>query len=154
MSARTAEVRVAVPVQAPPEAVWSLATDWARQREWMLGTEVHLVAGDGGAGSRLMAVTGLRGAGVVDHMTVVEWQPPRSCRVRHDGELVRGDGGFDVIRCGNGAATFVWWERLVLPVGGGLLWPAVRPAFTWGLRRSLTGFAELCAAERDGSAGA
>lgn len=145
----TAEIRISTPVQAPLEDVWARATDWERQQDWMLGTEVRLVAGDGGAGSRLVAVTGLRGVGVVDHMRVVDFQPAHSCRVRHDGELVRGDGGFDVIRSGNDAATFVWWERLVLPTGAGALWPAVRPAFTWGLRRSLQRFARLCAAERD-----
>lgn len=150
MIVRSAEIRVSTPVQAPPEAVWELATDWERQQEWMLGTEVRLVAGDGGTGSRLVAVTGLRGVGVVDHMRIVDFQPAHSCRVRHEGELVRGDGGFDVIRCGNHASTFVWWERLVLPTGGGVLWPAVRPAFTWGLRRSLGEFARLCAAERGG----
>lgn len=145
---RTAEITVSTPVQASPEVVWELATDWERQQDWMLGTEVRLVAGDGGAGSRLVAVTGLRGVGVVDHMEIVEFEPAHSCRVRHDGELVCGEGGFNVIRAGNSASTFVWWERLELPTGGGVLWPVVRPAFTWGLRRSLNEFARLCAVER------
>nr|WP_263254048.1 SRPBCC family protein [Saccharopolyspora rosea] len=138
------EIRIGVPVDAPPEVVWAAATDWDRQGEWMLGTEVQASAGSGGLGTRLVAVTGIRGIGVVDRMEVVEWSPPRRCRVRHVGEIVSGEGGFDVIRCGNAASTFVWWERLVPPFGAGVLWPVVRPAFAWGLRRSLDAFAEFC----------
>jgi hypothetical protein len=142
------ELRSSVPVEALPETVWAIATDWPRQGEWMLGTEVDVLSGSGGLGTRLVAVTGFRGVGVVDRMEIVEWQPPRSCRVRHDGQLIVGEGGFEVIRCGNEASTFVWWERLALPPGGGLVWPVVRPAFAWGLRRSLEAFADLCREER------
>ncbi|GAA4612818.1 SRPBCC family protein [Saccharopolyspora hordei] len=138
------ELRCSVPVQAPPEVVWAAATDWARQGEWMLGTEVHPVGAADGPGGQLLAVTGFAGVGVVDRMEIVEWRPPRSCRVRHVGALVVGSGGFDVVRCGNAASTFVWWERLTLPAGAGLVWPVVRPAFSWGLRRSLDAFAEFC----------
>ncbi|TDD53650.1 SRPBCC family protein [Saccharopolyspora elongata] len=141
---RPVELRLSVPVEAPPEVVWAAATDWARQGEWMLGTEVHALGGPDGPGAQLVAVTGFRGFGVVDRMEIVEWRPPQTCRVRHRGRLIVGDGGFDVVRCGNAASTFLWWERLVLPPGGALVWPVVRPAFVWGMRRSLTAFAAFC----------
>ncbi|GAA0537914.1 polyketide cyclase [Saccharopolyspora subtropica] len=124
--------------------MWAAATDWERQGEWMLGTEVHQVSGTGGPGTRLVAVTGLGGIGIVDRMEVVAWQPPHRCRVRHLGKPLVGDGGFEVVRCGNAASMFVWWERLELPPGGGLVWPVVRPAFAWGMRRSLAAFAAFC----------
>ncbi|WP_433871468.1 SRPBCC family protein [Saccharopolyspora sp. CA-218241] len=146
---RRAEVRVSVPVAADPETVWAVATDWPRQGEWMLGTEVSVLGGSGGTGTELLAVTGYRGVGAVDRMRVVEFEPPRICRVRHEGGLIVGEGGFEVVRCGNLASTFAWWERLELPTGTGPLWPAVRPALRWGLRRSLRTFAELCRAEGD-----
>jgi hypothetical protein len=60
---------------------------------------------------------------------------------------VSGEGGFDIVRVGNAAALFVWWERFRLPRGGTAVWPAVRPALSWGLRRSLRAFAELCRRE-------
>jgi polyketide cyclase/dehydrase/lipid transport protein len=141
---RPVELRLSVPVEAPPEVVWAAATDWARQGEWMLGTEVHVLGGADGPGRQLVAVTGYRGVGIVDRMEVVDWRPPQTCRVRHHGNLIVGDGGFDVVRCGNAASMFMWWERLALPFGGALIWPVVRPAFTWGMRRSLSAFAEFC----------
>ncbi|MGP4019228.1 SRPBCC family protein [Saccharopolyspora sp. 5N708] len=147
---RPVELRFSVPIEAAPEVVWAAATDWARQGEWMLGTDVQVLGGSGGPGTRLLAVTGYRGFGVVDRMEIVGWRPPQSCRVRHCGDLLVGDGGFDVVRCGNAASTFVWWERLALPTGGVLVWPVVRPAFAWGMRRSLSAFAAFCRDYRSG----
>lgn len=141
------ELRESVPVAAAPETVWAVATDWPRQREWMLGTEVRVLSGGGGLGTQLLAFTGLGGVGFVDTMEITELQPPRSVRVRHTGQLVSGEGGFDIVRVGNAAALFVWWERFRLPRGGTAVWPAVRPALSWGLRRSLRAFAELCRRE-------
>lgn len=145
-----AELRLSVQVARSPEVVWAAATDWPRQGEWMVGTEVHLLRGDGGEGSELAAFTGLRGVGFLDHMRIVEWRPPRACLVRHTGGLIVGDGGFEVIARSPSASTFVWWERLALPPGVGLVWPLVRPVFGWGLRRSLERFASWCERGTDG----
>lgn len=138
------ELRLSVPIDQTVDTVWAAATDWSRQGEWMLGTEVHVVSGDGGRGSELLAFTGIAGVGFVDSMEIVEWRPPMCCRVRHNGALVVGEGGFHVVGRGPYASTFVWWEKLTLPAGSGLVWPVVRPAFQWGLRRSLTTFASWC----------
>ena len=140
-----ARLELEVPVRAAPERVWAAATDWARQGEWMLGTEVHVVRGDGGPGSELAAFTGLGGVGFLDTMEIVEMRPPLCCRVRHTGSLVSGEGGFRVIARGEpDESTFTWWEDLSLPTGTGPLWPVLRPGFAWGLRRSLDRFAEFC----------
>ena len=141
-----AELRESVPVPEPAETVWAAATDWTRQGDWMLGTDVLVTSGDGGQGSRLAAFTHLAGVGVLDTMEITVWEPPIRCQVRHTGRLIQGDGGFHVISCGPRASTFEWWEDFRLPFGiaGRLAWPVVRPAFVWGLRRSLTEFASFC----------
>ena len=141
------EVRLSVHIREPAELVWRAAGDWSRQSAWMLGTDVHLISGDGGPGSRLAAFTGVRDIGVLDTMEIVGWDPPRSCRVRHTGDFVRGAGGFHVTEVtGRGwdGALFTWWENLELPPGAVLAWPFVRLAFAWGLRRSLDRFAQFC----------
>lgn len=144
-----AQLRLEVPVRAAPEQVWAAATDWSRQGEWMLGTSVHVVSGDGGPGTTLAAFTGLRGVGFLDTMEIIEMRRPLCCRVRHTGGLVSGEGGFRVIgHCQADESTFVWWEDLSAPTGTGALWPVVRPAFSWGLRRSLDRFAEFCPSYR------
>ena len=54
------ELTESVDVDAPPERVWAALTDWVRQGEWMLATEVRTV--DGSAqevGGRLAARTGV-----------------------------------------------------------------------------------------------
>ncbi|MDR7302828.1 SRPBCC family protein [Haloactinomyces albus] len=141
----TAEVRQSVQVQEAAEVVWAAATDWSRQREWMLGTEVHVTSGDGaGPGAELIAFTGLGGIGFLDSMEITEWAPPLRCVVRHRGTLVRGTGGFHIVRSAADGSTFMWWERFELPAVGSAVWPLVRPGVSWGLRTSLTRFAKFC----------
>lgn len=141
------ELTVRVDVPAPPETVFAAATDWERQDEWILGTTVRVVRGDGrSVGSEVEAVTGVRGIGVTDSMRITAWDAPRSCEVRHTGRVVRGVGVFAVRPRGRDAATFEWTERLDLPWGvlGRLGWTVIRPVFDWGLRRSLDRFADFC----------
>jgi hypothetical protein len=133
-----------VEVAAPAGTTWLALTDWQRQEDWMLGTRVHLVAGNGrSVGSRLLAVTGVGDAGVTDPMEIVSWEPPVRCVVRHLGTVVRGTGSFTVQAAGSQRSVLVWSEDLELPLGvlGRLGWPIVRPAFGLGLRRSLRRFA-------------
>lgn len=152
-----ASVRLSVHVHEPADVVWRAASDWPRQGEWMLGTEVHLTGGSGGPGSRLAAFTGLGGVGFLDTMEIVGWDPPRSCRVRHTGGLVQGEGGFQVtevvgrrvVEQGTEESLFTWWEDFRLPPGGSLVWPFAQLGVTWGLRRSLDRFAQFCHQYRD-----
>lgn len=145
----TVELRMGVGITESAETVWAAATDWTRQGEWMLGTEVRVLGGDGGLGSRLAAFTGIGRVGVLDTMEIVEWRPPVCCRVRHVGKWIVGQGGFRVIRDVPHACTFVWWERLQLPAMGALVWPWMRPAVRWGLDRSLRRFAAFCPRYRE-----
>ncbi|HEY6423005.1 MAG TPA: SRPBCC family protein [Pseudonocardiaceae bacterium] len=138
---------VRVDVNAPSETVFTAATDWARQGEWILATTVRVRRGDGrSVGSEVEAITGLGEYGITDSMRIAVWDPPSRCEVQHIGWLVRGTGIFAVQPRGPDAATFEWTERLELPLGalGRLGWPLVRPLFGWGLQRSMDRFADFC----------
>ena len=139
-----------VDVDAPPERVWAALTDWTRQGEWMLGTDVRTVDGDARRlGGRLSAVTGVRlpggrRLGVLDTMVVTRWDPPRRVDMLHTGRIVRGPGIMEVLPRGE-FSTFRWTEQLDLPFGwiGRLGWPLVRPVMAAGVRWSLRRFAAL-----------
>lgn len=139
------EVRSRVRIPCSRRTVWTVATDWPGQSEWMLGTLVRVTGGDGRSpGSELVAFTGVGDLGFLDTMRIELWQPPSSCAVRHEGKLVRGTGGFTVDPAGEDATDFVWWERFELPAVLLPLWSLARPVVSWGLKRSLRGFARCC----------
>ena len=141
--AMVAELSVSMDVQAPVNQVWAALTDWNRQGEWMLATQVRGTLHDGrGVGGEIEAITGIGRLGILDKMRVTRWEPPHVCLVVHYGRLVRGTGGF-VVREHAAGATVVWSETLDLPFGllGRLGWPLIRPAARWGLRQSLHRFA-------------
>lgn len=135
-----------VDVAAPAGTTWLALTDWSRQHEWMLVTQVQVIDGDGrSVGSRLAAFTGLGGVGFTDTMEITTWEPPVRCTVRHEGKLVRGTGAFHVHAKGPQDSTFVWSESLRLPFGllGRLGWPVAKPVFSMGARHSLRQFARF-----------
>lgn len=137
---------LSVDVAAPAGTTWLALTDWPRQHEWMLGTRVSVVRGDGrSVGSRLAAFTGVRGVGFTDTFEITTWEPPLRCTVRHLGNVIRGTGAFHVHPKGPQSSTFVWSESLRPPFGplGRLGWPVATPAFSVGLRESLRRFARF-----------
>ena len=149
-----ASLVLTVDVDARPAQTWAGATDWAGQREWMLGTTVRPTRQDGqGVGAAIEAFTGVGRLGVLDRMEITLWDPPRRCHVRHVGRLVRGTGAFEVEPRGDGRSRFVWREDLDLPLGvvGRLGWPLVRPLFAWGVSYSLRAFARWVEAGRPGT---
>jgi uncharacterized protein YndB with AHSA1/START domain len=134
-----------MPVAAPARRVWDALTAWDRQSEWMLGTRVYATALEGwGVGGELTAFTGIGPLGFHDHMVITEWSPPKLCRVRHTGHVVRGTATFEVAEDGPACAVVTWSEFLLVPFGrlGEVGWTVSRPAFAWALRRSLRRFAE------------
>ena len=144
-----------IDVDAPPERVWALLTDWERQGEWMLLTDVRTV-GDAAQRlhGRLAARTGLplpggRRLGVLDTMIITKWEPPRLVEVQHTGRIVRGPGTFEVQPRGE-HSTVVCTEVWYLPYGylGVAGWFLARPLVVRGLRTSLRRLAALAA--RDG----
>jgi hypothetical protein len=133
------EQRYAVEVAAPADQVWAAAVDWDRQGEWMFATRVKRVGE-----RRLRAVTGLGPAGLVDNLEIVEWEPPTRCLVRHLGPVLLGEALFEVEPL-DGAARFVWTERLRLPGGvvGRLALRAGDVPFGYFARLSMRRFARF-----------
>ena len=137
-----------IDVDATPEQVWAALTDWTRQGEWMLATDVETVGGPAqGLHGRLAARTGLplpggRHVGLLDTMIITKWEPPRLVEVQHTGRIIRGPGIFEIEPRGE-HATFVWTERLWLPYGllGQAGWFLAKPFVVLGVRRSLRRFA-------------
>ena len=152
----TVAFEVRVDVAAPPEAVWAAVTDWPAQREWIPGTVVGVVHGDGrSVGSRIFAFTGVADIGFLDTIEIVEWQPPHRCRARHLGRLMRGHGVFAVEPHGERGATFVWTEELrppLWPLGLAAAWLA-RPLLEAVMRRAGRTLAARCAAVTAGPRG-
>jgi hypothetical protein len=142
-----------IDVDASPEQVWATITDWERQGEWMLLTDVRTVGGPAQRlHGRLAARTGLplpggRHLGVLDTMIITKWEPPRLVEVQHTGRIVRGPGAFEVVPRGE-QATLVCSETWYLPYGllGRVGWALSRPFVVWGLRRSLQRFAVVAEA--------
>ncbi|GAB2865815.1 SRPBCC family protein [Lentzea nigeriaca] len=125
------ELELTVEVAAPPDTIFRAMTDWERQSEWVFGTHVSVVAGDGkSVGSEIDART----FGVSDRMRITRWDPPHAVEVEHLGRVVRGTGVF-VVR----GSRFVWTERLDVP----FYFPLVRPLFVLMLHRSLQRFARF-----------
>jgi len=132
----TAELSLSVDVAAPPAVIFAAMTDWDRQSEWMLGTSVSVVSGDGrSAGSELVAST----CGIADRMRITRWEEPHVVEVLHLGTVVRGTGVFEVR-----GSRFLWTERLTVPFG----FPLVRPVVVAGLRYSLRRFARFAEGHR------
>lgn len=151
--AGTSWLTVPVEVDAPAQRVWNAIVDWPGQGRWIFATRVAVTRGAGdGVGDRVLARTGLGPLAVADEMEITDWDPPRVCRVRHLGRVVRGTGTFEVVPESPARSRFLWTEELELPLGalGRVGWPLVRPVFAAGVAHSLQNFADLVAAGRLG----
>ena len=141
----TGEVTATVIVNAPAERVYRAFTAWERQSDWIPFTRVRIVAGDGGEGTAIEAVTRVGPAVLRDEMKVVELDPPRTVRVVHYGKMLRGPG---VLRCTpmqGGRTQVVWHEWFHLPGGtaGKVAWPLLWPGSKVSLTAALRRFARL-----------
>ena len=137
-----AELVVTLDVDAPAQPVWDALTDWELHDRWMLFTRA---SGGRSEGASIEAVTGVGRLSVRDTMTIVVWEPPRRCVVRHTGRVVRGSGAFEVQVLGPDRSRIVWSEWLELPLGvlGRLGWQVVRPLARLGVALSLRRLARL-----------
>lgn len=137
-----AELVVTADVRAPAQALWDVLTDWDLHDRWMLLTSA---SGGRAEGASIAAFTGVGRLGISDPMTIVVWEPPRRCVVRHTGRIVRGSGAFEVQDLGPERSRVVWSEWLDLPLGivGRLGWLVVRPLTRLGVAASLRRLARL-----------
>ena len=139
-------IELKVLVQAPALQVWNAITNWQAQSDWMLGTKVWPVNGDGtGVGGQIEAFTGIWRIGFLDTMEITAWNPPTKCDVLHTGRVVRGTGTFEVVATSDSTSKFIWSENLDLPLGviGKVGFTVVKPGFIYGVRKSLEKFADL-----------
>ena len=139
-------IELTVAVNAPAQKVWDAITNWEAQSQWMLGTKVWPVDGDGkGVGGKIEAFTGIWRIGFLDTMEITIWEAPARCDVLHTGRVVRGTGTFEVISVSPTSSNFVWSEDLDIPLGilGKVGFTLLRPGFVFGVRKSLEKFARL-----------
>ncbi len=143
-----ARIEVMTHIEASPERVWAVLTDWEAQPTWMVDARSVEVTSDHreGVGVVLDCLTDLAGFVVMDRMETIEWDESRVIGVRHLGPLVRGVGAFELLPTDWGV-HFTWWEELDPPLGpvgelGAtlLVVPFVRRTF----RRSIGNLKRLC----------
>jgi uncharacterized protein YndB with AHSA1/START domain len=135
------EVTATVIVNAPAPRVFAAFTAWERQGEWIPFTTVRVVAGDGGEGTRVEAVTTVGPAVLRDEFTVSRLDPPYEVRVLHTGRYLNGPGAMRCTPMGGGRTQVVWHEWFQIPGGvagrlaGAVLWPGSKISLTQALRR-------------------
>ena len=131
-----------IEINAPCERVFTAATDWNRQGEWIFATRV---SGESPprVGSKLQAFSGVGPIGFLDTMEISVWEPPKQCDVLHTGRVVRGSGSFRVKAIDNTRSIFTWEERVIVPFGafGRLTWLLIKPLIWIGVSLSLRRFA-------------
>jgi uncharacterized protein YndB with AHSA1/START domain len=146
-----AELALSVEIDASAEVVFDALTDWAGQGEWMTGTQVRVIEGDGrSTGSRILARTAAGPLGFDDPMEITGWDRPHRVQVHHLGRVVRGDGAFEVEALPDGRSRFHWVEWLDVPLGllGQAGFVAARPVLAAGVRPSLRRFARFAEQRR------
>jgi len=137
----TARVEASLEVSASVEDVFAAMVDLRSQDNWMLGTKLFALDSDiavPAVGSKIAALTGVAGVGVLDTMTVTVYEPPHLWITEHTGNAFKGTGIFRVDPSTTGARV-TWAEEIDLPLGavGRLGWKLVEPLVKWGLTASL-----------------
>lgn len=138
---------ISIVIDAPQAEVWSRIADWASQGEWMLQTKVWVTSEiTEGVGTTIAAFTGplyksyprFKSIGLLDLMTVTNWQPPVRCDVEHVGKVLKGSGSFSLSEIESEKTRFDWSETIIAPKAVFLL---VAPFLYVGVRISLARFA-------------
>jgi hypothetical protein len=143
------ELSAQISTDVSPERLWSVATDWANQGQWIPFTQARIVGDEPTVvGSRVEARTGIGPVGFVDVMIVDQWAPPHRLELRHIGKFIRGAAGFTIEPLGTRGSRIVWWERIDMPLGaaGRVAWTVVGPVSRWALQRSLRKLAAVASA--------
>lgn len=111
------EFRITIKIKAPVNKVWNELVTWRNQGNWMALTKVEssdIGPDDSGIGTTIKAFTGIGKFGVLDLMTVTDWQPPYFCRVDHYGKIIKGIGEFKLTEVGD-ETRFDWYEEIIAP---------------------------------------
>lgn len=113
------ELAVGVEVDAVPQLVWEVLTEWERQPGWMVDARSVTVVSEArrGTGVTLRVPTSLLGATVVDVMRVTDWQEAERLEVVHLGRIIRGRGAFELSPLPGGRTQLTWREWIDPPLG-------------------------------------
>ncbi|MET3803460.1 uncharacterized protein YndB with AHSA1/START domain [Nakamurella sp. UYEF19] len=141
MTGHRGKVHATLDVKASVEQVFAAMVDLPSQDRWMLGTRLFALEGEVDVpevGSRIAALTGIAGIGVLDTMTVTVFDPPHRWETVHTGNAFKGIGIFSV-EPGPLGARVTWAEEVDLPLGalGRFGWNFAKPLVRWGLSESL-----------------
>lgn len=90
-------------VTLSPQEAWDRITDWEAHGAYVPFTRISRTS-DG-----FVARTGLGPVGFDDPMEIVEWDPPRRCRLVKRGRVVTGDAEIVVEPTSTGARV-IWRE--------------------------------------------
>lgn len=132
---RSNHIAMHLVIKAPIENVWASLADWQSQGDWMLGTKVIVTSKiQEGVGTSISAFTGIGKFGIMDHMTVTKWDPPKICDVVHTGSIIKGTGRFELSAINSTTTRFDWSEEILAPKAVFLL---LAPALYLGVRISL-----------------
>ncbi|HEX2267498.1 MAG TPA: SRPBCC family protein [Actinomycetota bacterium] len=127
-------------LNASPERVWNVLTDWERQVLWMPDVAwIRVVGQERQLNARIAVRTKVLGVPfVTDKLKVIAWEPPSLLIVRHLG-LVQGTGEWRVDRSGD-RTRFSWIEDITLevPLMGELAISVYKPMLRRIHRRAIT----------------
>lgn len=138
------EFRVSLRIPATTQEVWDELVTWKNQGDWMALTKVtssNIGPKDSGVGTTIEAFTGIGKFGILDQMKVVDWQPPKYCKVDHYGKFIKGIGIFN-LKEEDGMTRFDWYEEIKAPRALLILTkPFILIAVYVSLRKFARGFA-------------
>jgi len=98
-----------------PDEAWSRLVDWPRHGAYVPLTTISVRPGVPGRGTVFVARTAVGRLGFDDPMEVVEWDPPRFCRIAKRGRVMRGWAELTVTPAGAGSR--VTWREEAVPAG-------------------------------------
>jgi uncharacterized protein YndB with AHSA1/START domain len=113
----TATIRIAVVIDAPPDAVWRAVERIDTHTEWMADAESTTFRSDthAGVGAAFDCVTRVGPLHTTDRFVVTRWDPAVAMGIEHHG-AVTGTGEFVLTPVDDGRATqFSWAESLRFP---------------------------------------
>ena len=115
---------VSVESPLPPAAAWARLVDWPRHGRFVPFTTIEVTTPPpAGVGTVFVARTALGRLGFDDPLEVVEWDPPRRCRIEKRGSVMLGWAELTVEPRGSGSRA-TWREEAT---------PAKLPGFLVGV---------------------
>ena len=138
---------ISLTIHAAQVDVWKKIADWKSQGDWMLQTKVWVTSNQvEGVGTSIAAFTGplyflyprFKSLGLLDLMTVTQWQPPHRCDVAHVGKVLKGSGTFRLQEVDGTKTRFDWSETIEAPK---VIFLIIAPFLYIGVRISLARFA-------------